>query len=372
MLFLKQKNAWYVIISCDENILAYTKLIITKNLKMRKLILISGIFISLFMISCRKQADLQTGAEVPTATNTIASIINNPSFTLTIPENGEATARGAAGRQVRFNFLAAALAHTGLTKTLATYDGNYTLFAPTNDAFIAAGFNSVQAIMSTPVEVLKPVLLYHVLGIKVMTANVPAGPNAAVATLNGADLYATRKPDGSVFINGTPVIFADVNAVNGVIHVIDKVLLPPTGNIVQTAVAANPEFTYLVAAVLRASQGGTNVAALLSSNGPFTVFAPVNQAFINAGFPTIAAIMSADPDALTPILAYHVIGARVFSSDLVNGMTPNMLAGGTTTITLAGGAKIKGNGNTTASNIVKTDIVSTNGVIHVIDAVLLP
>jgi uncharacterized surface protein with fasciclin (FAS1) repeats len=111
---------------------------------------------------------------------------------------------------------------------------------------------------------------------------------------------------------------------------------------------------------------------LLSGTGPFTVFAPVNQAFINAGFPTIASIMNASPDALTPILAYHVIGARVFSSDLSDGMTPTMLSGGATTISLIGGAKIKGNGNATASNIVKTDILCTNGVIHVIDGVLLP
>ena len=128
----------------------------------------------------------------------------------------------------------------------------------------------------------------------------------------------------------------------------------------------------MVAAVLRASQGSTNVAGLLSGTGPFTVFAPVNQAFINAGFATINDIMSASPDALTPILAYHVIGARVFSSDLTNGMMPDMFLGGTTTITLNGGAKIKGAGNASASNIVKTDIVSTNGVIHVIDGVLLP
>ena len=167
--------------------------------------------------------------------------------------------------------------------------------------------------MNASVEVLTPILLYHVLGAEVTSVNVPEGPNADVQTLNGANVYVTRKPNGNVFVNGPPVILADVNAVNGVIHVIDRVLIPPTGNFVQTAIAANPEFTYLVAAVLRASQGSTYVAGLLSSSGPFTVFAPVNQAFINAGFATINNLLSADPATLTTILGYHVIGERVFS-----------------------------------------------------------
>jgi uncharacterized surface protein with fasciclin (FAS1) repeats len=338
--------------------------------------ILPGIFgfamLTLFLVSCQKQSELKPD-ETGNSNNTIAAIIQNKNLVLTLTsDQADASARGSAGRQVRFNYLAAALARTGLTKELATLDGSYTLFAPTNEAFIDAGFATVQDIMNAPVEVLTPILLYHVLGAEVTSGNVPAGPNAAVTTLNGADAYVTRKPNGSVFINGVQVILADVNAVNGVIHVIDKVLIPPTGNIVQTAIAANPEFTYLVAAVLRASQGSVNVAGLLSGAGPFTVFAPTNQAFINAGFPTIASITNASPAALTPILAYHVIGARVFSSDLSNGMQPAMFAGGTTTITLTGGPKIKGNSNSTASNIVKTDIVCTNGVIHVIDGVLLP
>jgi len=175
-----------------------------------------------------------------------------------------------------------------------------------------------------------------------------------------------------LFIKGTQVIVADVKAANGVIHVIDNILMPPAGNIVATALG-NKDFTYLVAAVLRASQGSTNVAALLSGNGPLTVFAPVNQAFIDAGFATIADINAADPDVLTSILAYHVVAGRVFSSDLTNNMSVPMLAGGNTIITLNGGAKILGEGNgMDAHNIIKTNIVTTNGVIHVIDGVLLP
>lgn len=342
---------------------------------MRKL-LTGGMILSFFIIAligCQKQNELSSTNNINTSNETIARIIENKNTVFTVSNsNTQIAARASAGRQVKFTYLAVALARTGLIKELAKFDGAYTLFAPTDEAFMDAGFKTIQDIVKAPVETLTPILLYHVVGAKVKAADVPAGPNAAVATLNGANIYVTRKTDGSVFINGTPVIYADVKAVNGVIHVIDKILIPPVGNIVQTALAANPEFTYLVAAVLRASEGSTNVAALLSGAGPFTVFAPVNQAFKNAGFATIASIMSANPNDLTPILAYHVIPARIFSSDLSNGITPTMFAGGTTTITLTGGPKIKGNSNAMAANIVKTDIVATNGVIHVIDGVLLP
>jgi len=148
-------------------------------------------------------------------------------------------------------------------------------------------------------------------------------------------------------------------------------LLPATGTIVQTAIA-NPNLSLLVAAVLRASQGTTNVAAVLSSAGPFTVFAPTNQAFINAGFADTSAINAADPNTLTSILTYHVIAGRIFSSDLVNGETPATVNGETVTILLTNGPQVKGQSNSTPSNIIATDILTTNGVVHVIDQVLLP
>lgn len=325
----------------------------------------------IIVTGCQKQNDAIADVN-KLEKESIAAIIQNPNTSFTVKGGTGSTTsnRGSAGKQVKFTYLAAALARTGLTSTLSTLSSNYTLFAPTDDAFKAAGFMTIQDVMKAPKEVLTPILLYHVIGAKVLAAQVPAGPNAAVATLNGADLFVTSNSNG-VFINGSPVIVADVKAANGVIHVIDNILMPPVGNIVATALA-DKDFTYLVAAVLRASQGSTNVAALLSSDGPLTVFAPRNQAFIDAGFATIADINAADPDELTKILAYHVVAGRVFSSDLTNDMSVPMFAGGNTTITLTGGPKIKGNGNAMAFNIVKTDIVATNGVIHVIDGVLKP
>jgi uncharacterized surface protein with fasciclin (FAS1) repeats len=268
-----------------------------------------------------------------------------------------------------YSLLKIALKKTDLTGTLDK-PGTFTVFAPDNKAFAAAGFPDASAVNGAPVDVLKSILLYHVIGSTIKAGDIPVADNTAVTTLNGKDVYVTKK-DGKVSVNGANVVKADILASNGVIHAIDKVLVPPSGNIVEVA-QGNPNFTYLVAAVLRASQGATNVAALLTGDGPLTVFAPTNQAFINAGFPTIESINAADPDALTTILAYHVIAARVFSSNLVDGSTPATVNGETVTISLSGGAKVKGKSNSSASNIVITDLVATNGVVHVIDQVLLP
>ncbi len=267
-----------------------------------------------------------------------------------------------------FSLLKTAVVRAGLDGTLATTQ-NLTVFAPNNAAFTAAGLTEA-VINSTPVATLQAILQYHVLGTKVTSSAVPAGPNAEVATLGGVKLFATKNANG-VFVNGVKVITADVSASNGVIHVINRILTPPAGNIVVTAQAV-PTLSYLVAAVLRADASGTSISGALSGAGPLTVFAPTNQAFIDAGFPTIASINAADPNTLKNILLYHVIAARVFSSDLTEGAQPATAQGGKVTIKLAGGAKVRGISNTADSDIVITDIVTTNGVVHVINKVLLP
>ncbi len=271
-----------------------------------------------------------------------------------------------------YSFLTAAVNKAGLVSALNDRGKtSLTLFAPTNDAFKAAGFKSLSDLAAIPDTTLKAILLYHVLGSKIEAAQIPQASNTPVATLNGQSIFATRTADNKVFINGVSVIKADIECTNGVVHGINRVLMPATGTIVQTAIG-NPNLSLLVAAVLRASQGSTNVAAVLSGAGPFTVFAPTNQAFINAGFPDANAINAADPNTLTSILTYHVIAGRIFSSDLTDGEAPSTVNGETVTITLSSGAQVKGTNNNTPSNIVITDIVTTNGVVHVIDQVLLP
>ncbi|MEO5891916.1 MAG: fasciclin domain-containing protein [Ferruginibacter sp.] len=272
----------------------------------------------------------------------------------------------------QFSILTAAVNKAGLVNALNTVGKTgLTLFAPDNEAFKAAGFTSLSALQAVPDSTLKAILLYHVLGSKVEAADIPQASNTAVATLNGQQVYVTKTTAGKVFVNGISVIKANIECTNSVIHQINRVLLPATGTIVTTAIA-NPNLSLLVAAVLRASQGSTNVAAVLSSAGPFTLFAPVNQAFINAGFADVAAINAADPNTLTTILTYHVIAGRIFSSDLSEGLVAPTVNGEKVTVTLSGGPKVKGKSNSAPSNIIASDIVTTNGVVHAIDQVLLP
>lgn len=268
-----------------------------------------------------------------------------------------------------FSMLRAAVVRAGLAATL-NGSGPFTVFAPTNDAFKAAGFATEASINEVPVETLQSILLYHVLASQVNASAIPTGVNTEVETAGEEDIFIT-KGEAGVSVNGARVTQADVMARNGVIHVIDRVLMPPMGDIVET-LAGNSQFSLLVAAVLRASEGGTNVRAVLEGDGPFTVFAPTNQAFINAGFASEQAIRAASPAALTSILTYHVVQSHVFSSALRNGLSVDALMGGPLTFTVGGGAAIKGTSNTTASNITTADMVTDNGVIHVIDQVLLP
>lgn len=268
-----------------------------------------------------------------------------------------------------FSLLKTAVIRAGLAETLKG-NGPFTVFAPNNDAFKAAGLTTEASINEMPVETLKSILLYHVLPSKVNSSAIPEGANTAVETAEENDIYVSKSNAG-VFINGGKVIQADVLAKNGVIHVINKVLMPPMGDLVETLMG-NDNFSMLVAAVVQASKGTTNVVEALKGEGPLTVFAPTNQAFINAGFPNTAAIEAADPATLTAILTYHVVSGNIFSNAISEGLTIAPLAGGSLMFSLNGGASVKGKSNTTPSKITGVDMLTDNGIIHVIDQVLLP
>ncbi|MHA4842891.1 fasciclin domain-containing protein [Flavitalea antarctica] len=310
---------------------------------------------SMFLVGCDKDDD-EEDAKTLTVTETVVA---SPDFTL----------------------LEAAVIKAGLAETLNNTT-NLTVFAPDDAAFKLLDLNGdgtpdldteakINALNAAGVTLLKKVLQYHVLGTRVASSAVPAGPNAPVASLDGENIFVTRNTNG-VYVNGVKVKSADVNASNGVIHVIDRVLIPSGGVDIVGIAGANPNFSYLVAAVTRADASGTSISGALKAAGPLTVFAPVNQAFIDAGFPTIASIQAADANTLKNILLYHVVPARVFSSDLTEGAKPATAGGATVTITLGGGAKVKGNSSPVASNIVVTNVMASNGVIHAIDKVLIP
>lgn len=266
-----------------------------------------------------------------------------------------------------FSILEAAVLHAGISESLKS--GNITVFAPNNEAFKTIGINSEADIRNIDKTAVAAILSYHVIPSLVPSSAIATANNTEIIMLDGGKAWVTKNASG-VSVNGAKVTTADLKAENGgLVHVIDAVILNETRNIVAIA-QAYPELTYLVAAVLRANQGTTKVVDILSSTGPFTVFAPTNQAFINAGFTTIASIEAADPNVLANILTYHVIAARVYSSNLTTG-TVATAQGGTVTINASTGT-VRGAKNTAPSNIVNVNIPASNGVVHVIDSVLLP
>jgi uncharacterized surface protein with fasciclin (FAS1) repeats len=267
----------------------------------------------------------------------------------------------------RFTLLRAAVAKANLGSALST--GSLTVFAPTDDAFRAAGLDAA-AVNAAPVATVTSILQNHVLGAKTLSGDLPTADNTEVTTLGGGKIYVTKKA-GAVSVNGARVTQADVTASNGVIHVVDRVILPPAGNAVQVA-SANPNLSLLVAAVNRAASGNPAVLTALTGPGPLTVFAPTNAAFNAAGFADVAAINAAAPATLANILLYHVVPARVFSTNLVNGDVTTAQTGKVTVAVSGSGVTVKGAKNTTAANVTAADIVATNAVIHVVNQVLLP
>ncbi|MBK6937547.1 MAG: fasciclin domain-containing protein [Chitinophagaceae bacterium] len=314
------------------------------NLSLSALLMAAGTL--LFLSSCKKD-------ETPPVSNTITDIV-------------------VAG--ANFTTLESAVLKANLQSTLSG-SGPFTVFAPDDAAFTASGITATTLNTLTPAQV-QSILLYHTIGAKIMAADVPAGPNAKVITASGDSVFVTKNANG-VYINGIKVTTADVAADNGVIHSIGKVLMPATGNIVETAVAA--KLDSLVKAVTRATTGpgGDPTLAGTLGSAKLTVFAPTNAAFTQLlSALSLTKIEDIPMPTLLAVLRYHVVGGRAFSSDLSNGGLP-MLAGGNTTINLTngtgGGPTITGNGNgSNKSNITATNIVCRNGVVHLIDRVLLP
>ena len=232
--------------------------------------------------------------------------------------------------------------------------GPFTLFAPTDAAFAALPDGTLDAVLADN-DLLTSILLYHALAADVRSTDLMDGMTAT--TINGKDITVTI--DNGVFINGAQVTMADIVTDNGVVHVIDAVLLPPTVTVVDVVVNS-PDHTTLETAVLAA-----DLASTLSGPGPFTLFAPTDAAFAALPDGTLDAVL-ADNDLLTSILLYHALAGDVRSTDLMDGMTATTINGKDITVTIDNGVFING------AQVTMADIVTDNGVVHVIDAVLLP
>ena len=259
----------------------------------------------------------------------------------------------------RFETLVAAVGAAGLAETLSN-EGPFTVFAPTDEAFAKLPEGTVDALLAD-IPALTDILLYHVVEGAVLAEDVVSLEEAK--TLLGENV-SIRVEEGIVYINDAQVILADIIAENGVIHVIDTVLLPTEeeslGSIVDIAVA-DGRFETLVAAVQAAE-----LAETLAGEGPFTVFAPTDDAFAKLPEGTVEALL-ADIPTLTNILLYHVVDGAVLAEVVVTLEEAETLLGEKVSIRLEDGMVYLND-----AQVIITDILADNGVIHVIDTVLLP
>lgn len=266
----------------------------------------------------------------------------------------------------RFTTLVAAVEAAGLVETLKG-EGPFTVFAPTDDAFAALPEGTVESLLLPEnKQQLTDILLYHVVSGKVMAADVTGLESAT--TVLGKDI-AIKVDMGNVYINDAQVIITDIETSNGVIHVIDAVILPPSdeeaeSNTIVDIAVADGRFTTLVAALQAAE-----LVETLSGEGPFTVFAPTDDAFAALPAGTVEdLLLPENKQALTDILLDHVVSGKVMAADVVGLTSATTVLGKDLTITVTDGKVFL---NDTVEVII-TDIEASNGVIHVIDAVLLP
>ena len=265
-----------------------------------------------------------------------------------------------------FPTLLAAVEAAGLADALSDESASLTVFAPTEEAFAALPEGTLDALLADP-EALAGILTYHVLGSEVgVSAALDLAPTT-VETLNGVDVALTKRDDDYLYVNLSKVVDYDIEASNGVIHVVDSVLLPPdltpsTMTVAEIA-SSNDDFETLVAAATAANL----VATLNDPDASLTVFAPTDAAFEALGDATLNYLLN-NLDVLESTLLYHVVaGAELSSIDAIAaaGSAVGMANGDEATISLGdAGLMIE------SANIVVTDIVASNGIIHVIDSVL--
>ena len=285
------------------------------------------------------------------ASNGIIHVIDK----VLMPPSDIPTTAGTTGIH---NTLVNAVVQANLLTTLSG-DGPFTVFAPTDQAFTDAGVDLTALDTPEGNQALANILQYHLISGEVPASGVTDCLSADA--VNGQPLSFTVG-DSGVMVNDANVITTDVITSNGLIHVIDKVLTPTdTPRDIPRTAQCTGSHNSLVAAVVQAE-----LLTTLQGAGPFTVFAPTDQAFTDAGI-DLAALNTPDgKQTLSDILLYHVVASSVPSSALTNGMTAEAVNGDELTFDLSSGVMVND------ANVVTPDVATSNGIIHVIDKVLMP
>jgi len=272
-----------------------------------------------------------------------------------IPANAQATGM--------HDSLVAALSHANLVTALQA-EGPFTVFAPTDAAFAAAGIDLADFDTDAENATLEDILLYHVYSGSVASSAVSDG--LSVEMLNG-DNASFTVANGTVMIGDATVTTPDVTASNGIIHVIDTVLMPPADVVdpvdIPTVASSTGVHDSLVAALVQAG-----LVETLQGDGPFTVFAPTDQAFADAGIDLTSFDTPEENETLANILLYHVYAGAVPSSAVTDELSVKMVNGDMATF----GVDSTGAVTVGTANVTGADVEASNGIIHVIDAVLMP
>jgi len=258
-----------------------------------------------------------------------------------------------------FDTLVAAVKAAGLVETLSG-KGPFTVCAPTDEAFAKLPAGTVETLLKPQNKAqLVGILTYHVVAGRVPASAVVGLPGAK--TVNGQRVNISVS-DAGVTVDAANVVTTDIECSNGIIHVIDSVLLPESGTIVEVANSAGSFGTLLAAA------NAAGLVPTLSGEGPLTVFAPTDEAFLALPKGTVASLLKPENKSkLAEILKYHVVAGRVYSEDALSLPAAPTVAGPSIAIT-----PTDGGANINTARLLQTDIDASNGVIHVIDRVLLP
>ena len=305
----------------------------------------------------------------------IISCDNDDNGTLPVPEELTIVETAAATPELSILVDALTAADGDLLTTLS--GGNFTVLAPTNDAFVAfLSANGFASLDEVPTDVLSNILLNHVITGSVMSTDLASAGSGYTTTsatnMDGDNLSLYFTTSSGVEFNGlSTVVLADIPASNGIVHVVDAVIGLPT---VITFATSNPLFETLVAALTRddLSEDLVSILSTTDEPSPFTVFAPTNDAFASLlselGVDSLGDI---DAATLELTLATHVVvEANVRSGDLTNGMNITTIGDGLTVSLDAGPQLIDLNDR--IANIIAVDVQAYNGVVHVIDKVVLP
>jgi len=268
-----------------------------------------------------------------------------------------------AARNGSFNTLVSLVVAADLDDALQS-KGHFTVFAPTDAAFELLPQETIDALLKTKNrDQLKEILTYHVIDRSItVPKHAPSHPLKSSKTLSGKRIRFERDGE-NVKVNDSNIVIRNIKCTNGIIQVIDAVLLPPEDKSIVSVAKKAGTFNTLLAAAKAAGLADT-----LASDGPFTVFAPTDEAFENLPKGTVKSLLKPkNKSKLAAILKYHVVKGKVSSRDAIAAQTAKTLNGSKVKISIQNG-KLSINDSTVVAN----DVEAENGIIHVIDQVLIP